>query len=200
MLNRLLSILVLSFVTCGAYAATVDNCTLTDCGVLKVSLDARISKLQAGIAPAFGSIVKMDETSEKYCSFGSKAGGICYMTQPKAIEYCASQQNHLPSAREIALNVQKEFGAKGIVESCGKDSNCYNIIAKNLDKSIEEFYFSYSGYSRPVGDLGNNEFWSSSIYSEWTDVGFAFSGIYGDVSYYYGIRDYGAAVRCAVGR
>lgn len=51
------------------------------------------------------------------------------------------------------------LGAKSIVDSCDYDKNCFKVIdIKNIDGSKDEFYFSYSGYQRPAGDLGNNLF------------------------------------------
>ena len=197
MLNRLFSILALTLVTCGTYAATVDNFTLPEHGKLEVRLDARIQKI--GIAPAFGSIVKKDATSEKYCSNGSNTGEICYMTQQNAIDYCASQQNHLPSAIEMAL-LSQSFQAKGLYSNCpNNDSRCYHIRAKNLDQSIDEFNFSYWGYTQPEGDLGNNWFWTSSVDPDSPDVGFIFDGEAGDVNHNYN-HIYYSAVRCVAGR
>lgn len=203
MLNQLFFILVLSIVSSGSYATIVDNCTLPECLNLKVRLDLRIQKLQSEIAPALGSVVKKDSASEKYCSRKSKTGGICFMTQQKAIDYCASQQNHLPSTREMAL-LSIRLGAKGIVDACGNDDDCNRIKVENLDKTIDEFYFSNSGYRPPEGELGKIWIWSSSI-SVYSRAGSVFDGTNGRIDY---LEDssgdysdyYSEAVRCAVGR
>lgn len=194
MLNRFVSILVLSLITCGAFAADVDNCTLSECKQLRSRLDARIQKLQAGIAPTFGDIVRKDSSSEKYCSDVSDSG-ICYMTQQKAIDYCASQSQHLPSARELA-QLSASLGAKGILAEAMNDS--YPITAKNLDGTIDQFNFSYTGYKRPAGDLGNNWFWSSSVRPNLSYGTFYFSGGVGRVGSFN--RSYDIAVRCVAGR
>lgn len=201
MLIRLFSILALSLISGGVYAATVDNCTLPECRQIKVRLDARIHKLQGGITPAFGSIVKKDSTSEKYCSYRHDDGGFCYMTQATAIDYCALQQGHLPSAREIAMNAHNEFDAKGVVDTCSKVDHCYPVKVKNLlDGTIDEFNFSSSGYKQPEGDLGNRLFWTSSVaHPNDTNLGIEFFARTGNLSTIDNLFNVNA-VLCAVDR
>ena len=113
MLNRILAILVISLIAgSGVYAAEV--CNTSECLQLRDKVAAGILALQPSLQ--FGDIVIKDASSEKYCSSVGNTG-ICYMTQQKAIDYCAAQQKHLPSARELAqLASSPEFGAKGILE------------------------------------------------------------------------------------
>ncbi len=197
MLNRLFSIISLCLVTCSAYAATVDNCTLSECYDLKVKLDARIHSLQARV-PASRELVKEDATSEMYCSHESKIGDVCYMTQQDAIAYCGTRRKHLPSARETALIAQKEFGAKGIVNTCTGDSDCFYVKATNFDKSIDEFYYSFSGYSQPNFDLNHNYIWSSSFDSDHSFYGILLYGYYGSIASY-NARESTNAVWCVDG-
>lgn len=68
------------------------------------------------------------------------------------------------------------------------------VKATNPDKTKDEFYFNYTGYQRPAGDLGNNRFWSSSVSSDSSGYAYLFNGIYGFVAYE--LRDFNFAVRC----
>ena len=130
--------------------------------------DARITEFQAGQIPAFLDIARHAN------------GKVKYMNHKDAVQYCANQGAHLPSTRELA-QLSTSLGAKGIVDSCGTDKNCRKIIyIHNTDDSKDEFYFSSSGYSRPAGDLGNNWFWSSSVYSGFY-YPFIFDGFNGHV-------------------
>ena len=83
------------------------------------------------------------------------------MNQYDAVSYCANQGMHLPSARELA-QLSASLGAAGISET---PKGYYLVSAKNADGKVDNFYFNYSGYKRPQGDLGNNWFWSSSVSS-----------------------------------
>ena len=145
----------------------------------------RLRELQAGQAPSFLDIARNGD------------GSVKRMTQPEAIEYCANQGAHLPSAREL-VQLSMSFGARGIVDSCSQDNQCYRILATNAEGSQDEFYFSYAGYQRPVGDLGNNWFWSSSVFSLTHDYAFSLYGDGGEVDYDY--RYDFNAVRCVAGR
>lgn len=89
-------------------------------------------------------------------------GSVKLIPQDEAAKYCLEQGGRLPSAREFAHLVMS-FGARGIVEDCGSDSNCYQVRARMLDGSLDQFYFSNAGYQQPTGDLWSYWFWSSSI-------------------------------------
>ncbi len=166
--------------------------TITECQALRAQVDAPIKELQAGQMPTFLDIAK-------------NAAGPKLMTQPAAVEYCQDPSNvqqpaHLPSARELA-QLSMSLGAKGIVDTCGKDQNCYKISnIQNSDGSKDEFYYSYSGYQRPPGDLGSNWFWSSSVYSGYSYYAFDLNGDVGDVDSGHRNRDNFIAVRCVSGR
>ena len=119
-------------------------------------------------------------------------GSIHYMNQDSAIQYCANQGMHLPSARELA-QLSASMGAAGISET-PKDG--YLVSAKNADGKVDNFYFSYVGYKRPTGDL-NIWFWSSSVNSYYSDMAYFLNGDDGVINYdgcYFP-----SAVRCVVG-
>jgi hypothetical protein len=118
-------------------------------------------------------------------------GRLKYMDHSDATRYCANRGARLPSIRELA-QLSMSLGAKGIGESCGTDKSCYKFSnIQNADGSKDEFYYSFSGYQRPAGDLGNNGFWSSSrlVNSGYYDNAFFFGGGRGDINsgyrYYY---------------
>ena len=100
--------------------------------------------------------------------------------QSDAIEHCAAQGMHLPSARELA-QVLMRSGAKGISEiTDGKPDDSYYLISTtNLDGTQDYFYFSPKGYTRPKGDFGEKSFWSSSSYSNSTYYVYFLNGPYG---------------------
>jgi hypothetical protein len=187
MLKRLLPILIVNLVAVSGYAADVCN-TLPECQQLKTQLSASLAAVDARIqalqpSPQIGDIARNTD------------GSIRYMNQADAINYCASQGQHLPSARELAQLAQS-MGAAGISETA-KDGY-YLVNAVNADGKYDSFYFNYSGYQQPAGDLGNNWFWSSSVDSSNSGGAFVLRGHYGFV--YYGPRGLSDAVRCARGQ
>ena len=165
MLNRLLPVLIVNLLAVSGYAADVCK-TLPERQQLKIlsaslaAVDARIQALQP--SPQVGDIARNTD------------GSIRYMNQADAINYCTSQGQHLPSARELAQLAQS-LGAAGISETA-KDGY-HPVSAKNADGKADTFYFRYAGYNRPAGDLGNNWFWSSSVLSGYSAYAF---GLYGD--------------------
>ncbi len=143
--------------------------TLDECQALLIQVDEQIKKLQV---PSFLDAAK------------NAHGSVDYMTQSDAIQYCANQGARLPSARELA-QLSMRFGAKGIVDTCGTDRNCYKVSdIKNLDNSKDEFYFSFSGYGRPDKDLSTKWFWSSSVSSIKPNIAIVLHGGDGDLIEY----------------
>jgi hypothetical protein len=187
MLNRLLPISIVTIFSLNGYAAEKCN-TLPECEQLKTELSASLAAVNARIqAPQpspFGDIVRNAD------------GSIRYMNQADAINYCASQGQHLPSARELAA-LSQSMGAAGISETA--KNGYYQVNARNADGKTDSFYFSSEGYNRPAGDLGNNPFWSSSIpLINPADNGLNLVGQDGSISGYF--RTYYFAVRCARGQ
>ena len=148
-------------------------------------------------------LVVMTEKPKEYVQVGDTEkitdGRDLYMSQADAIKYCASNGQHLPSARELA-QLATSMGATGISETA-KDGY-HQVNAKNADGKVDSFYFSYAGYKRPSGNLGNHWFWSSSVDLSDPKVELVFSGDNGDVGvdprddYYYGVNPF----RCARGQ
>lgn len=196
-MNRIFLILSIGIFCCGAYAG---NCTLRECHELKVRLKAQSQTIQVESTPIFSEIVMKDATSEKYCTVVIQ--GICFMYQQDANNYCTSQLMHLPSAREL-VQLAVSFGAKGIVSNCDNDEKCNHYLVENLDKSIDEFDFSFSGYKQPTGDIGKYFLRSSSdhIPRDSSDNGYLLDGKIGILGYYQFSRfDKYSAVVCVKNR
>ena len=183
-----LMILGLALTTTVTAGASASQCrTVAECQARIAQGQATLKQLQSGQmpAPAFLDIVKNAD------------GRVKTMNQAYAMQYCASQGAHLPSARELA-QLSMSLGAKGIVDSCdSSDNKCYPIKAINADGRADSFNFSCAGYQRPEGELGNNWFWSSSVNSNFSDYAFYLSGDNGYVVY---VRNDIVAVRCVSGR
>lgn len=182
----ILGLALTATVTAGASASQCR--TVAECQARIAQDQATLKQLQSCQmpAPAFLDIVKNAD------------GSVKTMNQADAIQYCASQGAHLPSARELA-QLSMSLGAKGIVDACdSSDSSCYSVKATNADGSSDNFNFSYAGYQRPAGELGNNWFWSSSVYSNHSDFAFGLNGNFGVVVSAYRSSNY--AVRCVSGR
>lgn len=127
------------------------------------------------------------------------SGKVIEMTKSNAVEYCKSKGAHLPSARELA-QFPRSLGAWGISGyRCGStEQTCYLVSdIQNADGSKDEFYYSYSEYSRPDNDLGHNWFWSSSVNSKNSSYAIGLSGYYGQITYLRFIKN---AVLCVVGK
>lgn len=171
MFCRLFSILVLSIVTTCAYADVT--------------------------APKLTGIIKENATSKKYCS--DVTNGICLMTQDKAIDYCISQENHLPSATEL-VQLSVSLGSRGLVDSCSgeTDATCRQIATNFLNRKSDIIYHSYSnaGYKQPIGELGNHRIWSCTLDGRYL-IPVRFDGADGRV--YHSSSDMPSAVRCVLG-
>lgn len=129
-------------------------------------------------------------------------GGVKYISQEDAVQYCSDQGARLPSARELA-QLSMTFGAKGIAEiQSGKPDNSYREIwVNNADGSLDRFYFSEEGYQRPAGELGDYTLWSSSRYSrDYYVYGFVFIGSIGGIYADFSFQNRDIAVRCVSGR
>lgn len=181
MFNRFLPILIVSLVTVSGYADSVCN-SLAECQQLKARVDARIQELDGVIA--------------RYAD-----GRVRHMNQFDAMSYCASRGMHLPSARELA-QLAASRGAAGISETA--KNGYYPVSAINADGKVDDFYVSYAGYNSPSGDLGNNWFWSSSVFSFSPYEAYVFNGSHGphsDGGNFGNHSRYSVnfAVRCVVG-
>lgn len=137
------------------------------------------------------------QKSLQFSDIARKADGtIRYMNQGDAINYCANQGQHLPSARELA-QLATSMGAAGILETSVGPGYTHLVRARNADGKVDVFYYSYAGYKPPVGDLGNQWFWSSS--REYNDYGFGLYGNYGEIKALTRIHEL-RAVRCVHGQ
>jgi hypothetical protein len=125
-------------------------------------------------------------------------GSVKYLDQAAGRQYCSTHRAHLPSARELA-KLSMSYGAKGIVDACASDDDCYSVTAINADGRFDSFNFSIAGYQPPAGDLGSNWFMSSSVGDE--PYGYGFFGLRGETGYVFSVdRAYSGAVRCVSGR
>ena len=112
-------------------------------------------------------------------------GSVCRMNYDSAVWYCSNLGKRLPNSRELAL-LGAYSGAPVIRETAFPDENCGPWVTPNPEfrKEIDEmdkagyhrvfiqhpdgrktldFYYSGRGYKRPLGDIGQNILWSSSI-------------------------------------
>lgn len=162
--------------------------TLEECLKLRDLVDARIRELQP--TPVIGDIVRNTD------------GSIRYMNQYDAVQYCANQGMHLPSARELA-QLSMNLGAKGILEmhdikNGHVPEGYHHVKAKNADGKDDSFYFNDVGYQPTKGDLGHSWLWSSSVCSDISDFAYGQSGDYGSIGFVIRYDD-NVAVRCAAG-
>lgn len=139
------------------------------------------------------------------------------MNQYDAEKHCTAKGSRMPTAREF-VQMSQSMGARGIRETAHKNLNTddpkvqaeikamevdtfYAIYTKNdQDELVVDFYFSFSDYKRPEGDLGNFWFWSSSVHPYYPDstVAYLFGGQYGGIAS--NLRSIDAAVRCVAQR
>lgn len=76
----------------------------------------------------------------------------------------------------------------------------YPIYTRNdAGQRVVDFYFNYSGYQRPAGDLGSNWFWSSSVHPDRSYYAYYLNGHFGVIVSAYRDDD-GGAVRCVARR
>lgn len=176
--------------------------TLEQCRAMQAQVEARIQELQQNEIPVLDDIVKNEN------------GSVRQMSQFDAEQYCRSHGSRLPTARELAL-VSQSMGALGIRETAHAGvvetdaavqaevsqmhyAGYYPIYTMNTSNQPSiDFYFSYIGYQRPAGDLGNNFFWTSTVHPDHFDLAYGLSGATGfiydyDRNYSYADR----AVRC----
>lgn len=188
MFKRLFLVSIMNFVAVSAVASEVCT-TLPECQHMKTQLTTSLAAVNAKIqqlkpSPQFSDIARHHNGSPKY------------MTQSEAIEYCKKRGQHLPSAKELA-SLPSTLGAVGISET-KIDQSCFPVNAKNRDGTVDSFYICISGYTRPLGDLGNNWFWSSSADLTIGGNGYGLSGTFGGISSFnLGFMERGA-VRCAI--
>ncbi len=117
----------------------------------------------------------------------------------------AAGKGHLPTIREFAMESQAK-GAKGILEISQVDPNHIpagydKITSINANDKEDEFYFNHDGYKQPAGDLGNNWFWSASVFGNETSFAYILNGESGSLKIGYRndhIHDdmHGYVVRC----
>jgi hypothetical protein len=162
-----------------AQAAELCN-TIDACRALQTEVEARLAVLIKNSAPNLTDIAKNAD------------GSVRHMTQYDADNYCRSQGQRLPTARELALYAQS-LGAQGISETA-KDG--YDLV-KGSDSAghPDNFYFSNQGYQPPAGDLGKSWFWSSSLHPDHSDWPYSLKASEGKFEYFYLGFDF-AAVRC----
>ena len=155
----------LSALLCLSANAAQPCTSVADCQARISQEQATLETLLAGQAPAFHAIAK------------NSNGSVKFLLQKEAVQYCADQGAHLPSARELA-RLSMRLGAKGIAEVTSPipDDSYFKISARNTDGSLDKFYFSFKGYQRPTDEIGNNWFWSSSVESDNFTAAFYLSG------------------------
>ena len=132
-------------------------------------------------------------------------------------DVCAVHGAHLPTILELA-QISESFGAAGVLKNADGTIVSYEqarkiqmafgyqlVKAINPDGSKNEFYYSFQGYHRPQGLLGDRRFWSSSIpdWEEFSKYAYIFLGINGNAnlfSEFENLRTLTNPVRCISSR
>lgn len=165
-------------------------------------IQARIRELGGSAPVALGDILR------------DSNGRVRHMNQYDAERACREQGSRLPTARELAVYSQS-LGARGIretahpgvvrtdstvqaeTEQMERDGYYTIYVANASSQPAVDFYFNYSGYQRPAGDLANYFFWSSSVLPDYSFSAYGLNGGNGFIDDFN--RSYdgdGSAVRC----
>lgn len=132
-------------------------------------------------AVKLGPTVRHDATSFRYCP-KSRKGEVFRMSQMNAEKYCAEQGLHLPTAREFGL-FSMGFGAKGILEVSSAEEKApagyYRVDSINPGDLRDDLHFSHEGYDAVAGNLGNDQFWTSSVVPQNKEFAHVFYGAWG---------------------
>jgi hypothetical protein len=176
--------------------------TLAECRTMELQIQATLGRIQARIRELEGS------TGSGLGDILRDADGrVRHMSQKEAQLACLILGARLPTARELAT-YSHGLGACAILspsEYAGfqNTGNClksyyYQVrVAASATEPADEFYFNFSGYQRPAGDLENLWFWSSSVRPVFSYYAYGLNGTNGHVDYIdrnYNERD--SAVRC----
>lgn len=121
-------------------------------------------------------------------------GSVRLMSQRKALDYCAAQGMHLPSAREFAALAESRGAVGASQTDLGNSFAVYHL--NGAQEAVVDFYFTIDGYNRPE-DLDDNEYWTSSVHPKFPNTAYDFYGYFGVMSYAH--RNTPKAVRCAAG-
>ena len=197
---QLLSLRAEAQVVCGTLAEcrTMESQTQATLG----RIQARIRELEGSTGSGLGDILR------------DAKGRVRHMNQYDAERTCREQGTRLPTARELAVYSQS-LGARGIretahpgvvtsdttvraeIEQMDRDGYYPIYVANSSGQRAVDFYFNYSGYQRPAGDLGNLWFWSSSVHPVYSYGAYFVSGSVGGVgNVNRSSGDDGSAVRC----
>ena len=166
-----------------------------------VALTSTFSHAQS---PSLGDIVRNAD------------GSVRHMDYYYARSYCNRVDSRLPTIRELAVYSQS-LGARGIRETAHPDVAIihevvqteiaqmrgdgyypvYTVSDRIPRPTVIDFYFNYSGYQPPAGDLGYYWFWSLSPAPEGRGSAYYLRGDQGLVDFTYTNNDSSAsAVRC----
>ncbi len=155
-------------------------------------------KCQLMLIGSLGLLIAANVSAAPFLNVAKEENGtVKQMSQFDAVQYCAAQGAHLPSARELA-QLSTSLGSKGIVDNCDSDNKCFLVVAKNADGSIDSFHFSSAGYQRPTDDFGVSWLWSSSVNLNASVRAFVLSGSGGDL--FTDVRSSGYTAYCVSGR
>lgn len=187
--------------------------TLAQCLNELARVKMRIQEHLPNVPPHLGEVILR---GNRDCpTFKPKSNQVCHMNHYDAERYCHNQGAWLPSVRELAL-VSKDMGARGIRETAHNTAaktdpsvqteimqmeadGYYPIYTINeTNQPTVAFYFNYTNYQRPRGNLGKYNFWTSSINPEYSGLAYLLYGINGNIGS--GNRAFTStynAVRCA---
>ncbi|MBN19672.1 MAG: hypothetical protein CL678_00185 [Bdellovibrionaceae bacterium] len=142
-----------------SFGGTLCN-TVEECTKLKTKIESNLQEIYEAISPNLSGILKKN-----------------VKTKMDAKEFCKNRGMLLPFIRDYAEYAQTRGAkmietkypntafsdAKVIKEYSELPPHFYAIYKKNSEGTIViNFYYSTKNYNRPLGDLGNDEFWTSS--------------------------------------
>ena len=183
--------------------------TLAECRTMESQTQATLGRIRARIRELEGST-----GSGLGDILRDASGRVRHMNQYDAERTCREQGTRLPTARELAVYSQS-LGARGIretahpgvvmsdttvraeIEQMDRDGYYPIYVANSSGQRAVDFYFNYSGYQRPAGDLGKLWFWSSSVRPAYPKYACTLDGYDGGIDYYNRSLVYDlSAVRC----
>jgi len=175
-----LGLMMLGLFATSVQAETKHCHTIEDCQQQIAERKADLAKLLKDVTPELTGILKTG------------------VSQHEAENICLDKGMRLPTARELAL-VAQSLGAQGISET--KKDGYYLVKGSDSVGNPDRFYFSYKGYKRPAGDLGNKWFWSSSVHPDVSNSAYTLYGVNGVIDFDERSYDVSSnAVRCVRSR
>lgn len=141
------------------FALMVASVTLAACSHLS---QTSLAPAQASISPSMmGPIVQRGTVKSSICSVGIADTDSCQATWLDAVQFCKSQNAHLPTAREYA-NLLKSSGTVTLEKNqvTGTAPPGFYLVDCNDEGGTSDgFYLNHEGYTRPRDSIANHLPW-----------------------------------------